>query len=109
MSVMPESINNKTQGFSRIRNCSWGYKCEKTWDSLIATDQSNIRFCDACSEEVYLCNTKRELTDSVLLNRCVAFPSRLLKASKAPSGYDPNFENGNITIGEVAADYFVKE
>lgn len=97
---------SETKATSLIRNCSWGYKSEKTWDSLIATDKRNVRFCDDCDKEVYLCKTKPELADSVLLNRCVAFSSRLLKAVGAR--LDSNNEASRFSIGEVSQEYFFK-
>jgi hypothetical protein len=106
---MPKNIATGTASTSPIRNCSWGYKCERIWDSLIATDSNNIRFCDACEKEVYLCKTKRELADSVLLNRCVAFPSRLLPPQRGESRLEADFKTNSkrpIVGGWVDPDYF---
>lgn len=101
---MPINISAEIKGTSPIRNCSWGYKCEKTWDSLIATDNIAIRFCDACEKSVYLCITQRELADSVLLNRCVAFPPALLQSI---ANFESEANNPEFTIGEVQADYLI--
>lgn len=114
---MPHSTTSGIQSSSPIRNCSWGYKCEKTWGSLIATDNSNVRFCDACEKEVHLCKTKRELADSVLMNRCVAFSSRLLKASYVLASHktdpwseiDPYMNVGIHLSSETPVDFFEKE
>jgi hypothetical protein len=100
---MPKNIATGTASTSPIRNCSWGYKCEKTWGSLIVTDSDTIRFCDACEKEVYLCKTKRELADSVLLNRCVAFSSRLLKASDALAA--TNIDDDYPMLGNIQSKY----
>ena len=94
---------NDTQSTARIRNCVWGYKCEKSWDGLIATDNKDIRFCDACDKEVYLCISRQELADSVLLNRCVAFPARLLNPAVALSEYHKDSDTNSLSIGEVVA------
>ena len=75
---MARNLVNDSQSASPIRNCSWGYKCENTWDGLIATDNESVRFSDACDKQVFLCKTELELADAVLLNRCVAFPPELL-------------------------------
>jgi hypothetical protein len=96
-----------TQG--NIRNCPWGFKCEKTWAGLIATDTENIRFCDACDKEVHLCDTKEELADSVLLNRCVAVPAALLYSRFGQSGENQEQQglgdSDNFLIGMVKVDY----
>lgn len=79
---------------SPIRNCSWGFKCEKVWDGLIATDNESVRFCDACDKNVFLCKTKLELADAVLLNRCAAFSPRLLDVSYRLSAKEAFPETG---------------
>jgi hypothetical protein len=106
---------------SRIRNCPWGYKCDKTWDTLIVTDKEDIRFCDNCDKAVYVCRTKQELADSVLLNRCVSFPAHLLYASNPQDKYsdyhivsgeesNPTVEDMDLhTIGQVDEKYFSVE
>ena len=101
---MPKKNTTGIKSSSPIRNCSWGYKCEKTWGSLIVSDNYTIRFCDACEKEVYLCKTKRELADSVLLNRCVAFSSRLLKASDALAA--TNIDDDCLMVGGIGSEYF---
>ena len=114
---MARSIANGSQRAPRIRNCAWGYKCEKNWDGLIATDDSNIRFCDACAKEVYLCRTEQELASSVLMNRCVAFPANLLHGRDADSSRSTVSEDEKndesdlaavMMIGDVGLEYFVK-
>ena len=63
----PEEISD----FS-IRNCVWGFKCEKTWDTLSETDDFEIRFCGKCQKEVFLCNDDDSLVFSIARNRCIA-------------------------------------
>jgi hypothetical protein len=105
----------ETTSQGNIRNCPWGFNCDKTWDSLDPTSDLSIRSCDACNKNVYLCKTQKDLTHSVLLNRCVAFHPKLIQAIEvrhSNSGADtpPEDENlstfENIVIGEVEADYF---
>jgi hypothetical protein len=86
---MPEETHSEIDAPSRIRNCPWGYKCEKTWDDLIATDNEDIRFCDTCDKAVYLCQTKQALADSVLLNRCATFPAHLLHVRNPQDSRQP--------------------
>jgi hypothetical protein len=62
----------------QLRNCSWGYRCEKTWDALIATDSPVERFCSQCCQPVYLCDTYDDLAITVARNQCAAFSARLI-------------------------------
>lgn len=55
-----------------IRNCTFAFKCDKTWESLNKTNTPDIRFCDACQHEVFWCNTKEQLAEAIALNRCIA-------------------------------------
>lgn len=65
-----------------IRNCSWGYKCQMTWESLTETSSESIRFCNECEREVHRCDSTVELIESVALNRCVNFELSLLEEIK---------------------------
>lgn len=56
-----------------IRNCRFAFKCDKKWNDLIETEDSDIRFCNGCEKEVHFCADDDELARSVKLNRCVAF------------------------------------
>ncbi len=56
-----------------IRNCPWGYKCDKQWQELTPTANAGVRFCTQCQKEVHWVENRIQLADAVLLNRCVAF------------------------------------
>jgi len=58
--------------FLTIRNCVFGFKCDKKWHELTATSEDGIRFCQSCQKEVYFCSSDDELAAYVRLNRCVA-------------------------------------
>lgn len=57
---------------TRLRNCKFAFKCDKRWDDLTRTSFPQVRFCNECSRDVFLCATDAELAESVRLNRCVA-------------------------------------
>ncbi|MDC1288141.1 hypothetical protein N8198_09670 [Gammaproteobacteria bacterium] len=76
-----------------LRNCSWGYKCDKTWETLIATDSPFERYCDQCESPVFLCDNLDDLAVTVARNQCAAFPERLI----GKFGGD-NFVVGNMQI-----------
>lgn len=98
-----------------IRNCPWGYNCEKTWSSLAITGRRDVRYCHACEEPVHLCRTQRDVSRSVLGNRCVAFHPKLIKTIEArdTSGQDPGLvglaqqqdDDAPMVIGQIDTEY----
>jgi hypothetical protein len=59
-----------------IRNCSFGFKCNQKWDSLLKRKEKNIKFCHECEKEVYLIDTNEELMHAIKFNHCVAIKVR---------------------------------
>ena len=59
---------------SDIRNCRFTFKCPKKWTELapIVGSDRNIRFCGQCEQNVYRCETDREIALAVKANRCIA-------------------------------------
>ena len=55
-----------------VRNCIFGFKCDKRWGEMIETSQRDVKFCDSCQKEVYLISDEYELMEAIELNRCVA-------------------------------------
>jgi hypothetical protein len=74
-----------------LRNCSWGYRCEQTWDALIATDSPIEKYCSDCDRPVYLCDTLDDLAFVVARNSCAAFLARLIEPT----------ENDVMVVGDV--------
>jgi hypothetical protein len=66
-------------------NCRFGFRCPKQWDDLKPTDKATVRYCDHCEENVYSCNTQRELIDAMKKNHCVAIMA--LKTNLSPEGH----------------------
>lgn len=56
-----------------IRNCVWGYRCDKTWDTLLETPNECIKYCEDCDRGVHRCANEYELKDAIAKNYCVAF------------------------------------
>ena len=46
--------------------------CHKTWSELEDTGKGNVRFCDDCSEMVFLVCNDKELTSAIKSGVCVA-------------------------------------
>jgi len=61
--------------YSDIRNCDVEFKlrCPQQWIDLTPTDQNTVRYCQACSKNVYFCHSSKELKRRTEGNQCVAF------------------------------------
>ena len=65
-----------------IENCDredvpkFSFKCPKEWGGLTATDDQDIKFCDACKKNVYYCATVPEARDRAARGECVALDSQ---------------------------------
>ena len=57
-----------------IRNieCTFEFKCDQQWDELENRVASNIKFCNQCQKDVYLCKTQEELVHARSLGRCIS-------------------------------------
>lgn len=42
------------------------------WETLLKSEQDNIRYCSNCDRGVYFCKTDGELSEALSKNRCVA-------------------------------------
>ena len=56
-----------------IKNCVLGFKCSESWDTLKAlAEDSNIKHCDKCDKNVFLCESEEQLNDAIDKGVCVA-------------------------------------
>ena len=55
-----------------LRNCIFGFNCTAKWESMLKTDNQNIRHCDFCNKNVYHVSNKNDLLMAIELDRCVA-------------------------------------
>ena len=68
-----------------IRNCSWKFKCTKTWDSLLIAKPyvfERIRYCPDCKENVRLVESESSLLLAIEFNQCVAIPFEITNSHK---------------------------
>jgi len=68
-----------------IRNCSWKFKCNRTWDSLLLAKPytfEGTRYCPDCKENVRLVKNESSLFLAIEHNRCVAIPFEITNAKK---------------------------
>ena len=77
----------------KIRNCAWKFKfqCPLRWSGLRTTDAPNVRTCESCLRNVYLCENEEELAARSAAGQCVAL------------GFDRD-EEGEPLLGEVIVD-----
>ena len=91
---------NNFQSQSLVENCKFKFKCHKTWQSLEvkSTYAENRRYCNDCSQDVYLIMNDFELDSAILNNYCVAIPANSAIRLSAPT--DPNL---HTTLGILAS------
>jgi hypothetical protein len=68
-----------------IRNCSWKFKCTRTWDSLARDKRyvfDKIRYCEDCKENVRLVDNESSLFLAIEFNQCVAIPFEITNVKK---------------------------
>lgn len=75
---------------SEILNCqvAFEFQCPKSWDSMTQTEHSSIRYCEVCSQNVYLCLTPDEFISNGKLGRCVAIPKQMLPGAPGETHLD---------------------
>jgi hypothetical protein len=73
-----------------IRNCAWGYSCDKKWTDMVNTDTEGVKFCGDCQREVYSTEDLTELAKNISLNRCIHFSNDLI---------EPRSGNSRISTG----------
>ena len=59
---------------TELWNCenAFEFVCLRKWESLRPTESPDIRYCEVCSQNVYLCETPLEFVSQGNLGRCVA-------------------------------------
>ena len=58
---------------------SFHFACPQRWELLTATDDENVRACEACSRPVHFCNTIQEARCHAALGNCVAVSPALAR------------------------------
>jgi uncharacterized protein (TIGR02996 family) len=69
-------------GRSSIENCEhrFLFRCPERWDHLAPTDEAATRFCQACQERVYHCDTLEEARKVAREGHCVAIDEGLARS-----------------------------
>jgi len=58
----------------KIRNCesTFRFQCPKLWSELFPTERADIRHCDMCNCDVFLCKTDEETIEHARAGHCIA-------------------------------------
>lgn len=90
-----------------IDNCSaadFEYLCPKTWASLRPGHVENVRHCDVCRRNVYMCRTDQDLRMYDSLGYCIAISPQQVddrrRAATVPSADEPSVPPAESAIPE---------
>jgi hypothetical protein len=80
---------------TELWNCENAFEfiCPRKWESLSRTESPDIRYCEVCSQNVYLCESPAEFVRQGNLGRCVATPIKV----KPKEVYTPPIRLGRIS------------
>jgi uncharacterized protein (TIGR02996 family) len=105
---------------SRILNCGgaegegplvrFAYRCPNQWGMLAPTEESGVRFCESCRQQVYFCETGGEVRQHALSGHCVAISGQLAAAAcqeqapkwRCPSGGPTRLSTGRRISSRAA-------
>ena len=68
-----------------LLNCHWFYKCTKTLDDLVPTQDLSARHCNDCEKDVH-CDTLSEFFNGKRRGDCIYFDSEVLASDRAGIG-----------------------
>lgn len=77
-------------------NCPMQKICSKDWFELTLTNKAGIKYCDACSQDVFLCLEQEELNERIAEGVCVAYfiePDRQTRFTLARETVEANMRD----------------
>ena len=85
----------------KVENCRdpFAYRCPEKWEHLRATDDPEVRVCDACRDRVHYCHTLTEARKHAGMGHCVAVS---LGVERYPNDLRPAEEY--VTMGIMLPD-----
>jgi hypothetical protein len=78
-----------------IANCAvpFRFECPKLWENLDPTTDPDIRFCQSCRKDIYLCHTMEQVARHTQAGDCIAVrvpgPEMIYKVGEAAADYNP--------------------
>ncbi len=79
MSTDARFLGESEEIYAEIRNCNLPQRCKNLWSELLITPDPNIRQCNLCEKNVYLCETATILQKFIAANNTVAIPIKRIK------------------------------
>jgi hypothetical protein len=81
---------------TELWNCENAFEfiCPRKWVSLRPTESPDIRYCEVCNQNVYLCETPLEFVRQGNLGRCVA-----IRPEVTPKGAFFDYRKGRLLPG----------
>jgi hypothetical protein len=71
----------------RVRNCGravalpqavrFQFRCPRQWETLAATPETGVRFCDSCQQNVYYCDTTQAVEMHARRGDCITVPQQV--------------------------------
>jgi len=85
-----------------LRTIEFDYQCPRQWEQLRATDNDGIRYCEACHQDVYYCDTIMSAREHVEEGHCVAVDIGLPRKPR-------DLEPPRRMVGFISPEYFREE
>jgi hypothetical protein len=67
------SIINQKPVNHQFLNCEFEFECPMNWFDLTATKDPEIKYCETCNNDVYLCLTQEDLDAHAEQRHCIAY------------------------------------
>ncbi len=67
------SITKQKPVDQQFLNCEFEFECPMNWFDLTATKDAEIKYCEICSNDVYLCLTQEDLDIHAEQRHCIAY------------------------------------
>lgn len=99
LDIKIKSLNlKKTPTEFALRNCTFQFQCNQTWESLEDVNIPNAKNCNVCNQLVYFVDSDNKLVRAIKNNQCVAIKrtsngirkkkSRITVGVISPTNYD---------------------
>lgn len=73
LDIKIKSLNSKkTPTEFSLRNCTFQFQCNQTWESLEDVNIPNTKNCNVCNQLVYFVDSDKKLVRAIKNNQCVA-------------------------------------
>jgi uncharacterized protein (TIGR02996 family) len=85
-----------------MRTVKFEFVCDRQWQDLQPTEDNGVRFCEACKENVYYCDTIMEARGHAWAGHCIAVDLGVIRR-------DRDLENQSMVAGIVSEQWLRRE